>query len=422
MSDLAGPRGAPVRESGERDRLPARPVHDRKIADIELLRGVAILFVLVEHLPLNLFPWGVPGLQHLYAYFRFWSGVDLFFAISGFVIARSLLPKLAACSDTVSFVNATIVFWVRRAWRLLPSAWLWLMLILAAALLFNRTGAFGLFHANFMATVAGMLDVANFRMMMVYGHTFYGASFPYWSLSLEEQFYLLLPFLVLVSGRRLPIVLAVMVVAQLFLDRQHLRLPNMIRSDALLLGVLIALWTRHSTYRLVEPAALKRSALGRWATLSVLIASLAAVSVTEPALIPFPFGVVALISAVLVLIASYDQDYLMRDGAIKRVLVWIGSRSYTLYLVHAPAYLATREIWSRIEPPGTNFGGTYTLRFVLTAVALMVTLTELNYRLVETPLRLKGARIAERLAARTRAPEAEAAAYPSQRFSTVPPG
>jgi len=67
--------------------------HERKIADIELLRGFAILFVLMEHLRINLFTWNTPAIDHLLAYFRFWSGVDLFFVISGFVIARSLLPK-----------------------------------------------------------------------------------------------------------------------------------------------------------------------------------------------------------------------------------------------------------------------------------------------------------------------------------------
>ena len=115
---------------------------------------------------------------------------------------------------------------------------------------------------------------------------------------------------------------------------------------------------------------------------------------------PDSAGVVALLSAALVLVASYNQDYLMRDGPIKRALLWIGSRSYTLYLIHAPSYFLTREIWYRIEPAGTNFGGNFTLRFVLTALVLLVLLTELNYRLVETPLRIKGARIADRLALR----------------------
>ena len=56
--------------------------------------------------------------------------------------------------------------------------------------------------------IAAFLQVANFHVAMIFGREFAGAAFVYWSLSLEEQFYLLLPFLVLFSGRRLPYVLA----------------------------------------------------------------------------------------------------------------------------------------------------------------------------------------------------------------------
>jgi len=81
-------------------------------------------------------------------------------------------------------------------------------------------------------------------------------------------------------------------------------------------------------------------------------------------------------------------------------MLWFGSRSYALYLIHIPAFFVTREIWFRIEPPGTVFTGAFTLRFALTASVLLLTFTELNYRLVEVPLRRRGARIAERIARR----------------------
>ena len=394
-------------------RLTAGQSHGGRIDDIEILRAFAILFVLFEHVRINLFPWRVPFIEHVRAYFAFWSGVDLFFAISGFVIARSLLPKLEAADGIMSFLNATLSFWVRRAWRLIPSAWLWLFLILVATLAFNGSGAFGTFHQNFKGALAGVLDIANFRVLVnQQEHEWYGASFPYWSLSLEEQFYLLLPFIVLLSGRRLPTVITALVAAQIFFPRLH-SFFVIIRSDALLLGVLIAIWSRTRSYRVVEPTGLAKTRLGRTGILFGMLASIAAMTPIEPPLIPCPIGVIAILSASLVLIASYDGDYLMRGGPLKSTLLWIGSRSYTLYLIHAPAYFLTREIWFRIEPPGTQFGGNFTLRFVLTAVPLLVILTELNYRLIETPLRIKGARIADRLVAgKVERPQALVSAEP----------
>jgi peptidoglycan/LPS O-acetylase OafA/YrhL len=377
-----------------------------KIADIELLRGIAIIFVLIEHTRINLFRWINGPETHLYFYFGFWTGVDLFFAISGFVIARSLLPTLGAASGTIEFFTASLAFWIRRAWRLLPSAWLWLAVILLLAALFNRSGVFWSFRSNFEGVIAAMLDVANFRIWLVYGHTEPGAAFPYWSLSLEEQFYILLPIVVFLSRHRLPYVLGIGILVQFFLVRggPHAGdfglLMNMLRSDALMFGVLIAIWSQDPTYRLFEPTGLKQRPVAGLAILAFFVLSLAAVGSPYLTLVSFTVGLVALISAVLVFFASYDQDYLCPPGLVKQVMLWFGSRSYALYLIHIPAFFVTRELWFRIEPAGTIFDGTFTLRFALTGGALLLAFTELNYRFVEVPLRRRGARIAARFAQR----------------------
>ncbi len=377
-----------------------------RIADIEMLRGIAVIFVLIEHARINLFPWVDEGNSRFYAYFGFWTGVDLFFSISGFVIARSLLPILETKTDTTAFFNAAVAFWVRRAWRLLPSAWLWLAIILLAAAFFNRTGVFFSFRSNFEGAVAALLDIANLRLLTVFQRFDPGASFPYWSLSLEEQFYILLPFVVFLARRRLPLLLMVAIAAQFFVTRSGVEASrlgatlNILRNDALCFGVLIAIWSRHPTYSLFEPVVLKRRHLTGLAVLAMLALLLAAVGSRQLHLVSFQIGVVALISAVLVFIASYDKDYLFPPGPVKRLLLWVGSRSYGIYLIHIPSYFMTREIWFRLEPPGTAFNGTYTLRFGLTALVLILTFTELNYRFVELPLRRRGARIADRLSRR----------------------
>ncbi|MGL4564580.1 MAG: acyltransferase family protein, partial [Halioglobus sp.] len=164
------------------------------ITDLDLLRAISVLAIVVHHANYNLLEWSSPALVRFYQYFGGSFGPDLFFAISGFIIARDLVPRLRACNSNKEWLNASLHFWIKRAFRILPSAWFWLALILLLSVVFNSTGAFGSFRANFEATIAGVLQVANFRFAAALGNFHYGASFVYWTLSLEEQFYILFPF------------------------------------------------------------------------------------------------------------------------------------------------------------------------------------------------------------------------------------
>lgn len=367
-----------------------------RISDIEVLRAFAVIFVCIEHMHLNLFPWGGGLLQTtFFSWTGMWSGVDLFFAISGFVIARDLVPRLQQCGSVHHRLVETLAFWIRRAWRIIPSAWLWLAVILVACVFFDRLGAWGSLRANLEGALAAVLQVANFRMMLVYGQHEPGATFPYWSLSLEEQFYLLLPFLVWLSGKRLPLVLAAIVLLQLLLPRTPL--GTICRSDALALGVLLAIWSSQPGYRLFEPVFL-RAVPARIVVVGLLLGALMLVG-GEAFHMPAPFSLVALVGALLVFIASFDRDFIVRARLLRAPLLWVGSRSYAIYLIHVPAYFATREIWFRLRPEGTVFDETYMLRFLLTAMALLLVAAELNYRFVEVPLRRRGVRIAERFRA-----------------------
>lgn len=375
------------------------------IDDIELLRAIAIIFVLYEHSRTRLFPW--MGVEDTWfgGYFGLWDGVDLFFAISGFVIARGLMPKLAAAQNTAQYFNAAIAFWIRRAWRLLPSAWLWIAIVVVASIAFNRSNALESFQANFEGAVAGVLDVANFRVIQIFGEHPGGALFPYWSLSLEEQFYFLLPFVIFWSGRRLPTVLGIAVLLQLFVQRTgpHAGVVALVlnptKSDALLLGVLIALWSNHPTYRLFDPEFLNGRPWRGLLLFLALVFLLAAIG-SSRLIVPLQVGIAAVMSAILVFLASFDKSCFCPDGPLKRILLWFGSRSYAMYVIHVPAFAFAREIWFHLQPPGTVFTDRFEIRFAYTGAILLFSLAELNYRLVEMPLRRHGARIAERISTR----------------------
>jgi len=368
--------------------------NEKRIMDIELLRGIAVLGVLFHHLQDSLFAAAVPLLQSITLYNQPWWGVDLFFAISGFVIARSLIPALHRCTTGRDYWQQTRNFWLRRAFRLLPSAWLWLALMLLACLFLNRSGAFGTLHANIQATLAGIAQYANFRFADSFYRYEYGTSFVYWSLSLEEQFYLLFPLLIVLFRKHLVWALLALVAVQLFTLRTPILM--VVRTDALALGVLLAMWSVQPSYRRWEPTFLGRP----WAGLSALVGVslvLGFMATDRFTFTHYRIGVIALLCALLVWIASYNRDYLMPKGALKNVMTWIGSRSYGIYLIHIPAYLLVREFTFRLQEANLPNPAGHPLPTLLIAFGLIALLSELNYRFIEMPMRQRGASLVQRL-------------------------
>lgn len=365
----------------------------RRIQDIELLRALAVLSVVLHHAKGNLFTWNVPWMNTFFQRFELWWGVDLFFAISGFVIARDLLPRLQGCSSRAEHWRVTLAFWTRRAFRLLPSAWLWLLLILLACRFLNSSGAFGTLQANLAATGAAILQFANIRFADSFGSYEYGTSFVYWSLSLEEQFYLLLPLLTLLTRRLMPWLLVLLVIIQFFTWRTPLLMS--VRTDAIALGVLLAIWSDTRSYAALTPRAAFKPLL--LIGVAALIFGLMEFSTNRHLWLVYRVGIIALISITLVWLASYDRDILaMPIWPLQRLMLWVGSRSYAIYLIHIPAFCLTREICHRLYGAGAQ-DGSHTIVFSLMAGLLIAGLSELNYRFIEMPLRKRGSRVAARL-------------------------
>ncbi len=139
--------------------------------DIEALRAVAISFTLCAHLVWGLLPKiGRLGLK-LQSRLQFWTGVDLFFGISGFIITCSLIKimheenpanRTKQTRGWREFFERASPFWIRRAFRLLPSAWLWILITLFLAATFNFHASFGTLRDNLHEAGAAFLNFANF--------------------------------------------------------------------------------------------------------------------------------------------------------------------------------------------------------------------------------------------------------------------
>ncbi|HSB97723.1 MAG TPA: acyltransferase [Spongiibacteraceae bacterium] len=378
----------------------------KRNTDIEVLRAVAIVTALVQHFPL-LIGHSVPALNKVGHYFGFWGGVDLFCAISGYVITRSLSTYMAAVAGRGNWSLELKTFAIRRVFRLLPSAWLWLAIpLLLSAIVKPDTYPPARTLAN--DVLAAAFSVANFYWYQCGATGSMGRVcsdvvilLPYWTLSLEEQFYFLLPIVLLLVPRRwlMPLILLVLA-ALLTWTRPLFSLGWFIRIDGLLWGVLLALLSTGSHYALGEPRFLRNS---RWRPLALI--GLVALICAIPRVLgnytfeifgapsPMTIGVLAMSCGLCVYVASFDKDYLFAAGPLKDAVVALGVRSYAIYLVHLPCFELARSICHQLAP-STELSG---LRLVLTAVPLVVIAAELTHRFVEIPTRNLGRGVAQRL-------------------------
>lgn len=195
-----------------------------RIPTLDGWRGIAIALVLFDHIQYSQLlhyaePWTQTG-QH---------GVTIFFVLSGFLITSKLIE------GPISLKR----FYLRRFFRLMPAAWVYL----AAILLIDRVSGS---HLTSLAGVWSCLFFyRNFTGMIGGGITGH-----FWSLSLEEQFYLVWPCILLLAGIRrsrwIAVAGAVGCAAYRWLywayyDRNLLDNQSQVRADALLVGCLMGL-------------------------------------------------------------------------------------------------------------------------------------------------------------------------------------
>jgi peptidoglycan/LPS O-acetylase OafA/YrhL len=267
----------------------------------------------------------------------------------------------------------------------------------------NRHGYFDTFEANVWDAIAAIAQVYNFHTYQCLPHGSCGSLGMYWSLSLEEQFYMIFPIVLTLAPNRkiLYMLLGAAFLAQFIYHRPDGFDPLspsllwFVRTDAIILGVAIALWKKHGGATYVAPKFL-RNRLGAFGFVALCLVLLTLLpSKLDP--IPFSTGLIAVVCAFLVFVASHDRNFILPPSLFKTALIWIGARSYSIYLAHMPVYYLLKELSDDLYGPDSikTMGLAYSAFFMCVFFAATLTISHLNFRFIETPLRRKGRKIAE---------------------------
>ncbi|WP_207282793.1 acyltransferase family protein [Pseudomonas sp. FW300-N2F2] len=280
--------------------------------DIQALRGLAVAFVVIDHLGFEILKSG-------------FLGVDIFFVISGYLITGIIASKMLHKDFSLS------EFYYKRAKRLVPAAYITILATcLGAYYLLTPMEIRGLLHQ-----VAGAVTyTTNFVLLSQTGYFDADAStkplLHLWSLAVEEQYYLIFPLLLMLTASRhwLKIVLALLsisLIACMYLNQTHpsatfYLLPT--RAWELLIGSAGYLAAQKYTIKIPTPL------------FSAAIIAILAVPTLELKLgHPGPAAIIVCLSTLIIL---WTNSTLANTSPLMIPLVRLGDISYSLYLVHWP--------------------------------------------------------------------------------------
>ncbi|WP_336783192.1 acyltransferase family protein [Paenibacillus illinoisensis] len=357
--------------NGKRDQAKKR-----YMPGIDGLRAISVLAVIAYHLDLK---WAQGGLL----------GVGVFFVLSGYLITDQLLMEWKWNKNILIWS-----FWMKRFRRLLPAM---LSMLLVVTLWFIVT------DPNRLLSLLGDFITSIFYVnnwYLIFHEVSYFESFGpaspighLWSLSIEEQFYVIWPIVLLIGLRFAPrrgvlllwmlSLATISAVAMTLLyepgtDPSRVYYGTDTRAFAILIGAGLAVgWPSWKLGERISPAA--RTSLDVIGTMGLLVLILLIYRTNEydDALYQYGFVYLSLITALLIAVLVHP---LSRLGKLLgcRPLTWLGKHSYSLYIWHYPVIIL-------MTPEGSTEGlsfGQIVLRLII-----ILLLSILSYEFIEEPIR-----------------------------------
>ena len=358
---------------------------NRRLPGLDGLRGIAVLAVIIYHAEVSLLVGG-------------FLGVDVFFVLSGFLITTLLINELAE-TNTVDRAR----FYIRRIRRLMPALFLVLFFSVLVSGLFVLDAAY---HVRRDLPWA-ITFVLNWSYLFFEQSYFVNISRPpllqhLWSLSVEEQFYVIWPIMLVglykVKVRNLSprtkifMVSSILAIAStawmVYLSVSNgFPIPNdpsrvYFGTDTHAMGLLVgcaaaALWrSDRLNERLTPDRAAAMNGLGLF-SIAGLAYFFLFVSELNEFLYRGGFLVLSVLTAVLIIVAAHPGlKFGTRLG--NPVLKWFGDRSYGIYLWHWPIFVLLRSGIDIQWPDPVAFA---------VKIAIVLVIADLSYRFVEMPIR-----------------------------------
>ena len=362
------------------DARVAKQVKKRYIASLDGLRALAVIAVICYHLDLK---FALGGLL----------GVTVFFVLSGYLITGLLMAELEE-TGTVNLPQ----FWLRRVRRLFPAIVLVVVVVTALCVIFNHP----------LLTKLRPDVMPSLFWFQNWWYVFRGLSYfeslgdpspltHFWSLAIEEQFYLVWPILLLLVSRlgasktvirRGCIVLAVVSAALMWVLYSPLEDPTRVyygtdtRACSLLIGAWLSLFwpgqalTEHGTRNVPSRIINFLDVIGVLALASI-IGMIAFIDGFSGFMYHGGIIICSVLTAVLIAVLVHPRSRLAKFASLKP-FVWVGQRSYGIYLWHYPIILLLKPL---------NGPGPYAWWFVLAVFAITFTVSALSYTFVENPIR-----------------------------------
>ena len=347
----------------------------RKNIEIQFLRVVAIAMVILMHLPVGMFSPYREKYSVILSFIHPAVGVDIFFVISGYLMGLTFINRTESANELSEKITLTSIFYLRRFWRLFPAAFFWITITLIIGCISKDPELWLTPLALYKKWVASVLCFRNFEVSLYPTHLGY-----YWSLSLENQFYLLLPlaWFFLIRKWFWKIIIGLCIMCLFW--RPGGATWWLFRFDGLLMGMLIYKMMTFQSFKNAIHRISPDTVPGKILMTAFFCLTIPSIPIAIGSYPAVTWSFVALCSSFLISQAVLNEGIIYIPKILYSFIYWAGEFSYSIYLCHIPVWLILKDISKRYFNATVN---PYILFFA--GMILITLLSAATYFYIEQP-------------------------------------